>query len=106
MRVMSPRRCWQSSMIAPMYSVGVSTVTLTYGSSMLAISLGVGIADGLSTISTRPSTSSSWYSTLGAVATSDRSYSRSSRSRTISMCSRPRNPQRKPKPSAPDVSGS
>ena len=35
-----------------------------------------------------------------------RSYSRSSRSRTMSMWRRPRNPQRKPKPSASEVSGS
>ena len=38
------------------------------------------------------------YSTDGAVAMRLRSNSRSSRSRTISMCSRPRNPQRNPKP--------
>ena len=40
------------------------------------------------------------------VASSSRSYSRSSRSRTMSMCRRPRKPQRKPKPSAWEVSGS
>ena len=37
---------------------------------------------------------------------SARSNSRSSRSCTISMCSRPRNPHRKPKPSAAELSGS
>ena len=45
------------------------------------------------------------YSTLGAVAISAKLNSRSSRSFTISMCSRPRKPQRNPKPSAPDDSG-
>ncbi len=35
-----------------------------------------------------------------------RSDSRSNRSRTMSMWSRPRKPQRKPNPSATDVSGS
>ena len=64
------------------------------------------MADGLSMISTAPLVRCTRYSTLGAVATSDRSYSRSSRSRTISMCNSPRNPQRNPNPSAPDVSGS
>ena len=41
------------------------------------------------------------YSTDGAVAIRVRSNSRSRRSRTISMCSSPRNPQRNPKPRAP-----
>ena len=40
----------------PTYSVGVRIVTLTNGSSMLSISFGVGIADGLSTTSEPPST--------------------------------------------------
>ena len=105
-RCISPRFCCASSMIGPMYSVGVSTVTLTYGSWIAMTLFESGIADGLSTTSTRPSSSSTRYSTFGAVATSDRSYSRSRRSRTISMCRSPRNPQRNPKPSAPDVSGS
>ena len=46
------------------------------------------------------------YTTFGAVEMRLRSNSRSRRSRTISMCSRPRKPQRKPKPSAVDDSGS
>ena len=41
-----------------------------------------------------------WNSTFGAVAISSRSNSRSSRSFTMSMCSRPRNPHRNPNPSA------
>ena len=52
--------------------------------------------------STSPSVLLTRYSTLGAVAMSARSNSRSRRSLTISMCSRPRKPQRNPKPSAPD----
>jgi hypothetical protein len=47
-----------------------------------------------------------WYTTPGAVAISARSNSRSSRACTMSACSRPRKPQRKPKPSASLVSGS
>ena len=90
----------------PTYSVGVSIVTVTYGSSIDSTWFGGGIADGLSTTSTLPSVRLARYSTFGAVATRSMSYSRSRRSRTISMCRRPRNPQRKPKPSAPDVSGS
>src|SRR4029079_17618097 len=46
------------------------------------------------------------YSSLGSGLMSARSNSRSSRSRTISMCRRPRKPQRKPKPSACEVSRS
>jgi hypothetical protein len=46
------------------------------------------------------------YTTDGAVVMRSRSYSRSSRSCTISMWSRPRNPTRKPSPSASEVSGS
>ncbi len=42
----------------------------------------------------------------GAVTSSSRLYSRSSRSWTISMCRSPRKPQRNPKPSAAEVSGS
>ena len=42
--------------------------------------------------------------TDGAVVIRSRSYSRSSRSRITSRCSRPRKPQRKPKPSAAEVS--
>ena len=64
------------------------------------------MAAGLSTSMTVPFVVCTRYSTDGAVAMRLRSNSRSRRSRTISMCSRPRKPQRKPKPRAPDVSGS
>ena len=67
---------------------------------------GSGISAGECTRTSLPSVRITSYSTFGVVASSDRSYSRSSRSRTMSMCSRPRKPQRKPKPSACEVSGS
>ena len=43
--------------------------------------------------------------TLGYVAMMSMSYSRRSRSWMISMCSKPRNPQRNPNPSATELSG-
>ena len=46
------------------------------------------------------------YSTLGAVVIRSRSNSLSSLSMMISKCKRPKNPQRKPKPKATEVSGS
>src|SRR5439155_491173 len=65
-----------------------------------------GMRLGFSTNSSDPSVRYTWYSTFGTVLIRSSVNSRSSRSRTISMCSRPRNPQRKPKPSATDDSGS
>ena len=44
--------------------------------------------------------------TVGAVVMRSMSYSRSRRSCTMSMCSMPRKPQRKPKPRACETSGS
>ena len=67
---------------------------------------GSGMSVGLWTGCTLPSVSVTSNSTEGIVAISSRSYSRSRRSRTMSMCSSPRKPQRKPKPSASEVSGS
>ena len=92
--------------MAPMYSVGAMMRALTNGSSMLAMTAAGGISAGFSTSISVPSVLCTWYSTLGTVVTRSRSNSRSSRSCTISMCSRPRNPQRKPNPSAVEVSGS
>ena len=106
MRIISPRRVWHRSMSVPVYSVGVRMVAVRKGSSIHSSFCGSGISDGLWTSTTEPSVRWARYSTLGAVAMSDRSNSRSRRSRTISMCSRPRNPQRNPNPSAPEVSGS
>ena len=44
--------------------------------------------------------------TVGAVVIKSMSYSRSKRSCTISMCNKPKKPQRKPKPNAVEFSGS
>ena len=106
MRSISPRRVWHRSITVPVYSLGRSRVTVRYGSSMNSIWDGDGISEGLSTSIGARRSGGPRYSTLGAVAMRDRSNSRSRRSRTISMCSSPRNPQRNPNPSAPDVSGS
>ena len=77
-----------------------------YGSRTSATRFGSGMSLGLWTGITVPSVSVTSYSTLGIVCSSSRSYSRSSRSRTMSMCSRPRNPHLNPNPSASEVSGS
>ena len=106
MRVISPRRLWHSSMTVPVYSVGVMMVADSMGSSMWSMRLASGSSVGLSTSSSDPSVRKARYSTLGAVAMRERLNSRSRRSRTISMCSRPRKPQRKPMPRAWDDSGS
>ena len=89
-----------------MYFAGVMTLALTHGSAIDSISPAGGRRAGLSTTtSPRPAVSATAYSTDGAEAIRSRSNSRSSRSWTISMCSKPRKPQRKPVPSATDVSG-
>ena len=79
--------------------------TLKYGSSMWSMRCGSGNSAGLSISTTVPSVRCTRYFTLGAVAISASPNSRSSRSFTISMCSRPRNPQRNPNPRAPEDSG-
>ena len=65
-----------------------------------------GMRDGLSIWITLLSRSTTSYTTEGAVVMMSISNSRSSRSCTISMCSKPKKPQRKPKPSACETSGS
>src|SRR5262249_10715112 len=87
-------------------SCGTKMVVSMIGSRISSIFDGSGSFAGFSIGVTDPSRSMTSYTTVGAVVTSDISYSRSSRSCTISMCSRPRNPQRKPQPSACEVSGS
>ena len=85
----------------------VTTVSLTHGSSIASMSTGAGSRAGLSTATLpRPRVRTTWYSTEGADAIRLRPNSRSRRSWTISMWSRPRNPQRKPNPSARELSGS
>ena len=90
----------------PTYSAGVMIIAVMTGSSIFSMLPGSGSFAGLSISRTSPSVVVTRYNTPGAVVTRSMSNSRSSRSWTISMWSRPRNPQRKPKPSATDVSGS
>ena len=79
---------------------------MSIGSSMNSMLTASGSADGFATSITSPSVLCTRYATDGAVAIRSRLNSRTSRSRMISMWSSPRKPHRKPKPSAPDVSGS
>ena len=90
----------------PTCSAGVRIIAVMTGSSIFLIRPASGSLAGLSISCTSPSVVVTRYSTPGAVVTRSMSNSRSSRSWTISMCSRPRKPQRKPKPSATEVSGS
>ena len=92
MRVISPRRPWHSSMTVPVYSLGVMIVAESIGSSMWSSRVASGSSVGLSTSSSVPSVRKARYSTLGAVAMSERSNSRSRRSRMISMCKQPEEP--------------
>ena len=73
---------------------------------MVSTLLVSGILDGLSTIKIVPSDCCTWYTTVGAVVIRFMPYWRSKRSCTISMWSKPRKPQRKPKPKACETSGS
>ena len=83
------------------------TESFTQGSSMISISPAEGIRAGLSTARTGPPPMGvTRYSTDGADAISSSENSRSRRSWTISMWRRPRNPQRKPKPRAIELSAS
>ena len=76
------------------------------GSRISAMRAGSGMSEGLWTTTSSPLVSVTSKPTDGIVASSSRSYSRSRRSRTMSMCSSPRKPARKPKPSASELSGS
>ena len=101
-----PRRLVASSMSVPMYG------------GVMMLDLDPRLGDGLDVAGSRQAgrvvdgdrrlgrwSSSTWYSTDGADAMRSRSNSRSRRSWMISMWSRPRKPQRKPKPSATELSG-
>ena len=101
-----PRRSWQSSMIGPMYSFGVRIDASIIGSRISWMRPGSGKSDGMWTSVSVPSVSVTSKRTDGIVAMRSMPYSRSRRSRTMSMCSRPRKPHLKPKPSASDTSGS
>ena len=76
------------------------------GSKMVSTLLVSGIFDGLSTFKSVPSDCCTWYTTVGAVVIKFIPYWRSKRSCTISICSKPKKPQRNPKPSACETSGS
>ena len=80
--------------------------SLTYGSSMKSRLDASGRSAGFAMSNTSPSLRCTLYTTEGAVVIRLRSYSRSSRSWTISMCNRPRNPHRNPNPMALLCSGS
>ena len=80
--------------------------SFTYGSSMKSRTEASGKSAGLAMSRTSPSLKCTLYTTEGAVVMSPRLYSRSSRSWTISMCNRPRNPHRNPNPMALLCSGS
>ena len=71
--------------------------------SMVAMS---GSLDGFSTSIFSPLFKITSYTTVGAVVIKSMSNSRSKRSCTISKCSKPKKPQRKPKPNAWETSGS
>ena len=90
----------------PTYSWGRKITALMIGSRTSSTLEASGSLDGLETCSTVPSFISTSYTTVGAVVMRFMSNSRSRRSWTISMCRRPRKPQRKPKPSACETSGS
>jgi hypothetical protein len=89
-----------------MKSDGAMMRAFTYGSSIRAMAAGSGRCVGFSSSIISPSVRKTWYSTVGTVVMRSRFDSRSRRSCTISMCKSPRKPQRKPKPSAVDDSGS
>ena len=77
-----------------------------YGSRTSAMRAGSGMSLGAWTSISSPFVSVTSKPTDGIVASRSRSYSRSRRSRTMSMCSSPRKPTRKPNPRASLVSGS
>ena len=102
----TPRLSMQSLITAPRKSALVIICALIYGSSMVAIFVTSGRPDGLCTSSTSPEVVVMRYDTFGTVVITSISNSRYRRSWIISICNRPRKPQRKPKPSARELSGS
>jgi hypothetical protein len=91
-------------MMLPMYSAGRITLIRTHGSRISVSSSRRGMRAGRSTTCTVPSVRTASYVTFGAVWMIGMLFSRSSRYWMISMCSSPRNPHRKPNPSASEVS--
>ena len=102
-----PRRVCPRSINAPVYSVGVIISRRTYGSKISWNVMGSGSFAGVSmSCSSRSSPLRMiLYTTDGAVMIKSKSYSRSKRSCTMSMCRRPKKPHRKPNPMAVEVSG-
>ena len=101
-----PRFWLHRVMTLPTNSSGTKIVAVMMGSRISSIFDSSGSLNGFSTLISVPSFITTSYTTVGAVVMRSMSYSRSSRSCTMSMCSRPRKPQRKPKPSACETSGS
>jgi len=106
MLVCVPRFSVQSEITGPTYSCGTKILHAMIGSRNSSMVSAGGRREGLETCRTSPPRSVTSYTTEGAVVMRLMSYSRSRRSCTMSMCSRPRKPQLKPKPSACDTSGS
>ena len=92
--------------ILPIYSGFVIICALIKGSKITSILVGSGISVGLFTIIFSPFTVVASKLTLGTVVITVWLNSLSKRSCIISMCNKPRKPQRKPKPKACDVSNS
>ena len=102
----TPRRLSQSRSKLPTNSAGVMMIASITGSSRSSMCCCDGSLLGLWISIVSPRVVVTRYDTPGAVVIRLRSNSRSNRSCTISMCSRPRNPQRNPKPNALELSGS
>jgi hypothetical protein len=102
----TPRFSWHSSRIPPTCACGVRIVAVITGSSIFSMRVDVGSFDGVSISCVTPSLVVTRYSTPGARRDEILVELALEALLHDSMCSIPRNPQRKPKPSAADVSGS
>ena len=92
-------------MMGPIYSLWVMIEARIKGSSIFSITAMSGKPAGLCTSVKPPFLSYTLYDTLGTVVMTSMLNSRLRRSCTISMCSKPKKPQRKPNPNATDDSG-
>ncbi|MCY1452496.1 hypothetical protein D9M71_694190 [compost metagenome] len=102
----TPRFSMHRVITLPRWVCGTRMLARQIGSRISSIDDRSGSFDGLSTYTVSPFFSTTSNTTVGAVVIRSRSYSRSRRSWMISMCSMPRKPIRKPKPSASELSGS
>jgi len=105
-RLYIPPQSMMSSISEPINFDGVITEILTKGYSSFSITTGDGRSVGLMIVSFSPLVVVTMKLTPGAVTTRDKENSRSRRSRIMSMCNRPRKPQRKPCPNRGLDSGS